>query len=124
MLAYNLLVFDELISGNGSNYYTSTALSNRLGTADLISVFARTTHVSGSPASILVDTEHSPNGQDWCSVAAPQINTSISNDGAYYGRVPVFNPVLLAHVRFHILLSGTTPACRLKLYATGRHRGG
>ena len=124
MLAYNLLVFDELIKDTG-NYYTSTALASRLGNADELCLFARTTHVSGTSPTLTVEIEHSPNGQDWAPTWTPQVSAlPISNEGAYAGQLLLFDPALLAHVRLRIALGGTSPACRLKLYATGRSRGG
>ena len=42
------------------------------------------------------------------------------NGKASQGQVPAFLPVLQKYARVRLSLGGSSPACRVKLYATGR----
>lgn len=122
------LVFDDLIVGTGTNWYSSAAFNDVLGQGDSIGIQACTRGVGGT-AGIVVQAEHSSDGQMWLNVgtAAEISTTSIGSDLSYYGRTTGgFGgaPLPLAFVRLRITLTGTNPQCYLKLYATGRNLAG
>lgn len=119
MRAFTILAFDDMISGTASTWYTPMDLNDLLGASDALVLHASTSAVTGTGPTLTCQVEHSASAEDWAAVGLAQISTSIANDGSYKGLVDTFNPVMLGFVRVKITLGGTSPACRLKLYATG-----
>jgi hypothetical protein len=116
------MIFDERISGTGTNWYTSADFNDRLGTGDQLALHAVTTAVSGTAPTLTCRVETSANGKDWYAAqTTPEINASAMVNGkASQGQVPAFLPVLQKYARVRLSLGGSSPACRVKLYATGR----
>ena len=120
MRSFNIIAFDDLISGTASTWYTSSDLDEVLGASDAMVLHAATSAVTGTGPTLTCQVEHSASTEDWAAVGSAQISTSIANDGSYRGLIDNFNPVLLGFVRVKVTLGGTSPACRLKLYVTGK----
>lgn len=124
MLLDHALVFDDIISGTTSTWYSPSEMNARLGAADAFAVHACTTFVSGTGPTLTVQAEHSSDGESWIATPAPpEISTAIANDSSYWGSRDPYNMNMMGLLRFKITLGGTNPQCRLKLYATGRIYG-
>src|SRR5687768_14851843 len=122
MIVFSGLVFDKSISGTGNTWYTSAEFHDSLGRGDELAIHAVTTGVSGLFPTVTCQVETSANGKDWYNAqGAAEINGGvISNDATLEGGVAILFVVLQRFVRVRVALGGTTPACRLKIYATGR----
>ena len=124
MRAFNLLVFDDFISGTGVRYGMAD-LAEQIGRADGFTVGAIVSSVGAGATGLTVQAEHCCDGRSWIATPAPEISASgILDDRVYFGSSSPWNFALMASVRFKINLSGATPSCRLKLYVTGRTTGG
>jgi hypothetical protein len=125
MQKFNTLVFDESLSGTGTTWYSDADFSDMLGECDSLAIEARTTNVSGTSPTLTVQVEHSADNQNWLSLAGTaEINAqAIANDTAIVPIIGSSSVIPLGFVRLRVALGGTTPACRLKIYATGRQRG-
>jgi hypothetical protein len=124
MRLYHMQIFDDLIEGTSSAWYSGAEYNDVLGSADYIVVSAVVTGLGGSP-TLTVSSEDSGDALHWIPAPTAEINgvTLTANDTVYSGVVFGQGGILLSLVRFKITLGGTTPKCRLKLYATGRVRG-
>ena len=121
MIVFSGLVFDQSISGTGDTWYTSAEHNDSLGLGDELAIHAVTTGVSGSAPTITCRVETSANGKDWYDAqGGPEISGAISNDATLEGGVAIVLVILQRFVRVRVALGGTSPACRLKIYATGR----
>lgn len=125
MRLYHLQVFDDIISGTSSTWYSNADHDSTLGGADWIVVGAVTSSVSGTSPSLSLFVEYSGDGINWSSPFPPLLGGSISNQGLHANVLSPGGtfPVLLSHIRLKFTLSGTNPQCRLRLYVTGRARG-
>jgi hypothetical protein len=117
MRIYGEQVFDDIISGTTSAWYTSARFDDLLGTADMLAVMAISTAVAGTSPQLALSLEHSADGRHWNELATGVY--SLTNDGTYFGQ-QLFWPAMLARVRFRVSLTGTNPSCRLRLLVTGR----
>lgn len=123
MRAYNHLVFDDIISGTATTWYSAADRAYELGQADFIAVAAVVSGVSGTTPTLTVQAEHCCDGRSWVATPFAEIGVGIANEGVYVGwRDETFG--FMSYLRFKITLGGTTPACRLKLFVTGRTAGG
>lgn len=123
MIVFSGLVFDNIVSGTTTTWYTPARFDDPLGLGDELSVHAITTGVGGTGPTLTCQVETSANGKDWYSPhgLTPEINgLGIANDTVLEGSVSIFDIVLQKFVRVRIVLGGNGPVCRLKLYATGR----
>lgn len=112
-----LQVFDDIISGTATTWYTPAGLNEKLGT-DTHAIHACVTQVSGTSPTLTVVYQTSADNQNWWSL--PVISgTSVSNEASFAVSKNSIVPVM-ANVRFAVTLGGTSPVCRLKLYFTGR----
>jgi hypothetical protein len=119
MKAISGLVFDEIISGAGTTWYTAAALYDGLGQTDFLGMQACFRGVTGTSPTATIQVEHSADGQNWLNAqASPEISTAIANDTSFNG-LCVF-AMLFSYVRLRISLGGTSPQCFLKVYVTGR----
>ena len=122
MLSLNMDVFDEVITGTATTWYTSAALNGVLGDVDIAQFFALATSVRGSP-SLSVYVDSSGDNQNW------HLSTFANGDlfispltenvmGQFFGTH------VLSFLRLRIVLTGTTPgcSCRLKISVTGRNK--
>lgn len=123
MRILNLLVFDEIISGTTSTWYSREDLNRILGMAEAFAVQAYVTNVSGTFPALTVASQHSSDGQNWAATNATEINAILFVEGGTYAGTSGAFLVPGAHLRFKITLGGTAPHCRLKLYFTGRGHG-
>lgn len=125
MQIFNTVVFDESLSGTGTTWYSDADYSDTLGQCDSLAIEARTTAVSGTSPTLTVQVEHSADAQNWLSLAGTaEINAqAIANDAAIVPVIGGPTVIPLGFVRLRVTLGGTTPACRLKIHATGRQWG-
>ena len=120
MRRFTMPVFDNFISGTTSIWYTSSAYNDVLGSADDLLVQAVTEQVSGT-TNVTIQPEHSCNALDWIAFPGNLVANAVVSDGTYLAESAFFNgAVLLTFVRLKITLTGTTPACRLKVLVCGR----
>lgn len=123
MREFTVQVFDETITGTSTTWYTSATFNDLLGSADELIVHAVADGVSGTVPTLTVGVDHSCNGIDWINVgwtASTLTGQTLANDTTYYGFFPTFFPPLLTYARLRVFLGGTTPSCRLKVFACGR----
>lgn len=125
MRTVSALIFDDIIGTTTGPWYTPSQFNAVIGAADNFAIQACTTMVSGT-TNLTVQAEHSADSQYWFTVGTPAdiVVNSVFNDAEYVGWRDGLVPPHMANVRFKITLSGTNPQCRLKLYVTGRVRGG
>lgn len=120
-------IFDDLIIGAGP-WFSGAQFNTALGAADIVVIQACTRAVSGTSPTLTVQAQHSADNQFWINTQAlPEINgLSIANETTLVAQVAAgaTSLMLLANLRFQITLGGTSPQCRLKLYATGRSYAG
>lgn len=123
MLVVAEKVFDNVVSGAGTNWYSPAQLNEKLGEAEVFTVHASVTGLTGTSPTLTLQLEHSGDNQLWVALGSPaQINgVSITNDTSYSGALGL-TPVL-NFVRLRISLGGTNPQCRLKVYVTGHDYG-
>jgi hypothetical protein len=116
MLLFNQTVFDEIITGTVTTWYTPAVYNDLLGSADDLSVIATPTNVVSTP-SLDIWAEMSGDGQHW-------LGGSVVT-GAIASGVPLqasLTPFLVGHgyVRFRMTLSGAaTGQCLLRLGVAG-----
>lgn len=123
MLVFNAIVFDELVSGTNP-LYTGNEHNDALGSGDRLGIMAVATNVTGSSVGLTVQVEHSGDAQNWIAFpsGSPEISVaSLASNTGYFGTRESFGgSPLLSFIRLKVTLSGTTPACRLKITVTGR----
>lgn len=122
MLLIHAKVFDDVIAGTTNAWYSSVGFQESVGASDVFAIHACTTFVSGTGPTLTVLAEHSSDSQNWTQVGTlPEVNAvPIVNEGSHYGARNGFGRVAGAFLRFRVTLAGTSPACRLQLYVTGR----
>jgi hypothetical protein len=119
MRKFNVQVFDEIITGTGTSWYTSTEFNEPLGSADLLTLQAITTLVAGTSPTLTIAAEHSADGANFVEYPSAVFGpTAIASEGTYDSLFGYGEP-LLPRVRFKLTLGGTTPACRVRLWVTG-----
>jgi hypothetical protein len=122
MLLFHREVFDEVITGTSTTWYSSAEHNALIGAADDLVVFAVATDVAGTTTlKVYVDT--SGDNEHWYEPGTEKINATISdpNDSEKAGSVRLGVDALAAFARLRINLSGSGgPACRVKLTVTGR----
>lgn len=126
MLTFHELVFDDIITGTGTTWYTASGdLAQRIGKADALVFQACTSFVSGTSPSLTVTVQHSPEGEDgtWKNADTSTYSGTVTNGGAVSGSSGLFFPNLLGFIRLGFFLTGTSPQCRVKLFVTGRSWG-
>ena len=64
MLSLHAQVFDEIITGTTSTWYTSSQFYEAVGASDTWSIHACASFVSGTNPTLTVYAEHSSDGQD------------------------------------------------------------
>ena len=124
-------VFDQVISGTSTTYFTGTEFHQVLAHADFAAIQAYPTSVPNTTTQLTVSFQSSADSQNWVAVPAPlsinlvtlASNVSVvgSSSDNTIGTLVRMN--FGAFVRLAITLSGVNPSCRLKLYYTARVRG-
>ncbi len=122
MQTFHYLVFDDAIEVTTS-VYTDPKFNEELASADKLLIMAVVTQVTGTSPTILVQLEHSSDNRNFInkSGAAEIPATSIATTppvvlaGNEPGTVP-----LSGYARLRIVLGGTTPKARVKIWVTGR----
>jgi hypothetical protein len=122
MRVLSRLVFDEIIAGTSTTWYTATEHNAILGAPDRFGIHAIVTDTAGTNnPKLTVWGQTSGDGQHWIDIEAnPAIDNQLFTAGQYYGQVAGVLPPFLAYVRLAMSLTGTNPSCRLKLYVCGR----
>jgi hypothetical protein len=122
MLALRADVFDEIITGTSTTWYSSSAHNATLGRPDFLLFIAVATRVSGVSPGLSVWIDTSPDNRSWSlsttaggdiAIAAPSLTEgAMAQAWSWTGGGPF--------VRLRIVLAGTDPQCRLKVAVTGR----
>jgi hypothetical protein len=113
MLSFATLVFDDIITGSTSTWYTPASFNDALGSVEFLALHAVTTYVSGDPVLDCI-FEHSGNGRDWLTTSRG-IEGSIANGASLVERFTTADLQSLGRIKV-VLSAGQ---CRLKLYAAG-----
>jgi hypothetical protein len=119
MRTVTALVFDDVIVGTGTTWYTSDEFNDLLTRGDCFAAQLCTTKVSGSSPTITVVGEHSEDSEHWLAIGAGLTSAITEGEPLIMGADGFF-PVLLSRLRIRISLGGTNPRCHLKLYVTMR----
>jgi hypothetical protein len=114
MLSFATLVFDDIITGSTSTWYTPASFNDALGSVEFLALHAVTTYVSSSP-NLSCLFEHSGNGRDWLGTAHGIDGEPISNGASLVARFTTADLQSLGRIKV-VLSAGQ---CRLKLYAAG-----
>ena len=113
-------VFDEYIAGTTTTWYTSCAYDELFGSADSLVIQAVTEQVSGT-TNLVITPQHSCNGLDWKDCTSVLSQLGVVTDGTYLMDTAFFaSQTFLTYVRLKITLTGTAPACLLKVIVCGR----
>ena len=123
MRLHNLLVFDDIISGTSSTWYSRSDLQRAVGNAEAWAVQACVTNVSGFLPALTVLSEHSCDSLHWAATSATEINGVLIAEGGSYAGTSGWLLIPATFVRFKITLGGLSPECRLELTVTGRGHG-
>jgi hypothetical protein len=121
MRRFSVQVFDEYISGTAGIWYSSSVYDELFGSADSLVIQAVTEQVSGT-TNLLIQPQHSCNGLDWLNTVTNLVPPGpVVNDGTYIVDSQFFAfQTFLTYVRLRITLTGTVPACLLKVFVCGR----
>lgn len=129
MLILHADVFEEMITGTATNWYSYAQFNAAIGSADRLEVAGLVTNISGT---VVVNCypEHSIDGRVWTlsptatSVFSTSSVNSLNNGVVLWGQLwGPNNPNGFdagSFCRLRITLSGNSPQCRLKLTAAGR----
>jgi hypothetical protein len=125
MRLFTLEVFDDVISGTGTNWYSTAMHNSILGSADVFAIQAVTTGVSGTTPTLTVRLQSAADAENWANAAGTaEINAQgIANETSLVGTNSADPGMIQANVRLQISLGGTSPKCRLRLYVTGHAYG-
>jgi hypothetical protein len=121
MRSFNILVFDDFISGAGTVVYTRPDFYDKLGGVDKLALCAVSDQVT-TTGTLTVQIEHSADGVNWIAksgtaeIAAADL-TAGSTEVAY-GYDPGTSPTL-GLVRLSLTIATSTMA-HVKLWVTGR----
>lgn len=124
MQTFHILVFDDVIEGTTA-VYTDPRFNADLASADKLVIMGVVSQVSvsGGTPTFTAQIEHSADNRNFVNKSGTaEINgvtlstTALTNvSGNDPGTVP-----LGAHVRLRLVLGGTTPKARVRLWVTGR----
>lgn len=123
MLILNTDVFEEMLTGTGTTWYSYSEFNATIAAADQLAVFAYATNISNTSVVLNIGVDDSIDGRNWQVFTTPLISGTISVTApAYQVRVGTAYPYTPASFsRFRIYLSGSSSAaCRLKLSISGR----
>lgn len=115
MLRLNRQVFDEIITGTATTWYTSAADNALVASIDSYTIFAVATNVSGTSPSVNVYVDQSCDNQTWILGGTPALSGGLT-EGLVLQGAGALTPFL----RLRVTLGGTAPQCRLRLTVTGR----
>jgi hypothetical protein len=123
MRIFNQCVFDSYVGGSYPTY-TDPQYDKLLGSAEKLALQAIADQVTGTTPSLTVRLEHSADQRNWMTKnATAELSSGTLTTpgtvsqfaiGADAGSVPG-----LGFVRLNILMAGTSPAARLRIFATG-----
>ena len=123
MLIYNADVFNEVITGTSTTWFSYAPFNATLGSSDLASVFAYTTNVTGTGTQLNIFGDVSNDGRVWfISQSAFFPGTNLTNGLVQQAFLSQFS---FSFMRLRFTLSGlSTAQCQLKLTVTGRSFNG
>lgn len=127
MRSVSLQIFDDVINGTTTSWYSGAQLNPILGAIDTYALQVCTTFVGTPAPTLTVTSQHSADNQNWFNLGDDIAGTVIANDQSYWKwRDGVITTTgIMANLRFRITLSGTSGArARVRLYFTGRVRSG
>ena len=116
MQEFSIEVFDEIITGTGTSWYTSTEFDSLLGSPEALVLLVTTTFVAGTSPTLALTTQHSADGLVFSDRTA-FASVSISNDLTFARHDA---DLALGLARLKINLGGTNPRCRVNVFVTGR----
>ncbi len=116
---YNELVLDETMAGTTQTWKSSASSNDRLGLSDMAYIMAVAENVTGT-TNVVITGEHSADGQNWKSWGTVLSQSPVVSGVPYVGTFGGSSSQLLHYARLSVQLTGSSPQCRLKVYATGR----
>jgi hypothetical protein len=120
------LVFDDFVFGT-SAVFTPIRFDLLLGSVSRVALHLVADKATGTSPTVSVQAQHSTDGRTSTSVIVgggfeiPATALSTTSTTSLTGAVDS-SAGFLRRLRFQILLGGTNPGARIKLYATGRDR--
>jgi hypothetical protein len=120
------LVFDDFVFGT-SAVFTPIRYDLLLGSASRIALHLVADKATGTSPTVSVQAQHSTDGRNSSPLSAvggfeiPATALSTTSTTSLTGAVDS-SAGFLRRLRFQILLGGTNPGARIRLYAAGRDR--
>lgn len=121
MIAFSELVFDQTVRNANNETFSSAKFDELLGSAYDLTLEVEVEESSGTSPTITVNVHHSNSGKGFVSLAAvisaaniasPPYR-SLANQTGPFGKL----------VRIGVVLNGTSPTARVRIWATGRTHG-
>ena len=119
MIAFSELVFDQLVRSGEA--FSSAKFDELLGSAYDLTLEAEVEESSGTNPTITVNVHHSNSGKSFVSLAAVISGASIS--APPYRSLASQSGPFGKLVRIGVVLGGTSPTARVRVWATGRTHG-
>ena len=121
MIAFTELVFDQMVRNANSEVLSSAKFDELLGSAYDLTLEVEVEESSGGSPTITVNVHHSNSARGFvslasvisaASIASPPYR-SLASQGGPFGKF----------VRIGVVLGGTSPTARVRVWATGRTHG-
>jgi hypothetical protein len=122
-------IYDEIISGSGTTWYSSLEWNSALASHDRVAVHLIATNVAGTNPKLTVRMELSGDNQSWCADNGQVFEAALVSGSQYYvsfvegpldGAQGLGSGWGLPNARLAISMVGTNPTCRLKAFFCGR----
>ena len=122
MLIFNADVFNEVITGTSTTWFSYPSFNGTIGTADTAQVYAYSTNVTGTGTQLNLWVDGSNDGHLWFGIANLLSGTNLQNGLVQQAVLAQVNPAFM-RLRF-TLIGLATGQCQLKLSVTGRSSNG
>jgi|ERR1041385_553587 hypothetical protein len=119
MIVFREKIFDGYVSGT-QGVFTNSDYALLLGSTGEIHMALTVLGVKGSDTSVRVEYQMSFDGTRWIVVGDALGSTGVGPGDVADPLLFFASAYVLSHVRFRIVLTGTTPAGLFRLWATGR----
>lgn len=122
MRAATYQVFDQIISGTATTWYSGSDFDRLIGQSDILAYEVYPTNVPNTTSTLTITQQYSWDSQNWVSMPAAIGDIAggpLTNNVALAGMNNGFF-IIAPFVRFAIQLGGPSPSCRLKVYVTSR----
>lgn len=117
MRAFNELVFDQTVRGN-AEVTSSPTYDDLLGKADQVVYEVEVEEASGTSPTISMRHLHSNSGKGFIGLA--DLISAVSLASLPYREVKTQSGPLGGKGRVGVILGGTNPVARVRIWATGR----